>query len=130
MMQSPLIRGVTLRRSLKTLCAIKTRDRKLQTSVHETSCSSQTKWSLFFYFPPLNYLLMRTWGQCNCCRKHCADQRCNLRENEVLSDDLISLVGQAEPQGFSDLSSWVNSTTYVCVCVSQTSEVTTGKKCQ
>lgn len=60
---------------------------------------------------------MRTWGQCNCCRKHCTDQRCNLRENEVLSDDLIALVGQAEPQGFSDLSSWVNRIACVCACV-------------
>lgn len=109
----PTNQKVMLRRSLKT----KTRDRKLQTSIHKTSCCSQTKWSLFFYFPPPNYSLMRTWGQCNCCRKHCADQRCNLRENEVLSDDLIALVGQAEPQGFSDLSSWVNSTTYACMSV-------------
>lgn len=68
---------------------------------------------------------MRTWGQCNCCRKHRADQRCNLRENEVLSDDLISLVGRAEPQGFSDLSSWVNN---ICVCITDFSEVTTGEK--
>lgn len=49
-----------------------------------------------------------------------------MRENEVLSDDLIALVGQAEPQGFSDLSSWVNRIAYVfervceCVCVLQT----------
>ncbi len=50
---------------------------------------------------------MRTWGQCNCCRKHRADQRCNLRENEVLSDDLISLVGQTEPRSFSDSSYWL-----------------------
>lgn len=49
------------------------------------------------FFPPTHYLLMRTWGHCNCCRKGCTDQRCNFRENEVLSDDFISLVCQAEP---------------------------------
>ena len=56
-----------------------------------------------------------------------------MRENQILSDDLISLVGQAEPRGFSDLSSWVSNITYVgcvclCVCVTDASEVTMGEK--
>lgn len=70
----------------------------------------------FFLFCSSTPFANENSGSGNCCRILSADQSSNLKENEVLADDLISLVAQAEPRGFADLSFWVSGTTCVCVC--------------
>lgn len=117
--QESLIKGPVLRRSLGDMTADKVEGCKntAATLNSKPNILFFTNQVVFVFFLLHTHLLMRTRGQCNCCRKHCADQRCNLRENEVHTDDLISLVGQAEARGFSDLSSWVSSITFVDVCV-------------
>lgn len=90
-------------------------------TLHDMSCLTQTKWSLYFKMSSSDL------GVTVIVAGNCTDQRCNLRQNEVLRSDLISLVGQAEAWRLFWFV-FLGQQHHIRVWVSASSEVSVGKQ--